>query len=263
VSTPVLTEAIPVQADGVRFVVGASDPSLVAIVSALLPPGAERVVVPEGVDPARAVSPAERAPAEDDANRFLLTAQDGDVYRVVQGDTPILTCSDLDLAAEVFKALVQEHVAINAVDRIFVTAAAVAAGGRAIVLLGPALGGNSTLARELVGAGAAPLSDRYAVLDEQGFAHRYASDPADQTDAVPVALIVSSQYRPGAVWAPQRGTQGEGALALMAHAVAARERPEAALRAAKAAAAGAVYLEGDRGEANDAVRFLLAEAVGR
>ena len=53
--------------------------------------------------------------------------------------------------------------------------------------------------------------------------------------ALPVRLIVVTQYRHGAVWAPRTCSAGEGALKLLEHTVPARSRPEQALVAVRRA----------------------------
>jgi hypothetical protein len=50
---------------------------------------------------------------------------------------------------------------------------------------------------------------------------------------------------------------GEAVVGLLAHTVAARDRPATALRVLKRAVAGATLLAGDRGEADEIVEPLL------
>src|SRR5215467_11335845 len=66
--------------------------------------------------------------------------------------------------------LVAEH----ATDRIFVHAAVVAWDGKVIVLPGRSRSGKSTLARELIRAGAVYFSDEYAAFDDDGMVHPFA-----------------------------------------------------------------------------------------
>ena len=56
---------------------------------------------------------------------------------------------------------------------------------------------------------------------------------------------------------------GSAALALLAHAVPARDRPAETLRAARRAVEGAFALAGDRGEADALAPALLAELEAR
>jgi hypothetical protein len=73
-----------------------------------------------------------------------------------------------------------------------------------------------------------------------------------------VALIAVTSYRPGARWKPQRQSPASGALALFSNTVPARDRPAQALAAVRQAAASALVLEGERGEAADMAADLLS-----
>ena len=144
---------------------------------------------------------------------------------------------------------------------------------------GPTFSGKTTLVAELVRAGALYYSDDLAALDGEGLVHPYPkplsirADGFSQIDhdvmslggsvgagAIPVGLIVFSQYRPGASWDPHDLSRGDGVLALLANTVPARERPEQALMALTRAVHGAVVLEGERGEAVEVVEQLLDTA---
>jgi len=251
-TTPGFTDELAVEAHGVRLVLAASDPGLLAKVSELAPTGA--------------------APTSGGGRgqRFGLSTDDEDVYRVLQGETVALACRDLDLALAALGTLVEEHVAFHAPERVFVNGGAAQFRRRAILVLGPPLGGTTTLVGELVRAGASEWCDRYAALDRQGLVHPYGArgrkadrrlwDADDRVGPLPVGMIVTTHYKPGTGWNPRPCTEGDGVLALLAHAVAARERPEYALQVVRAAAAGATVLEGERGEAGRAAEALLETA---
>jgi hypothetical protein len=134
----------------------------------------------------------------------------------------------------------------------------------------------------LVRAGAVYYSDEFAVLDERGLVHPYAKplslrgdDGWSQTDhpvdrlggiagehPLPIGVIAVLSFRLGAEWQPRRLSAGEGAMALLANAVPARERPEQVMRVVSCAADGATAIESDRGEAVDVAPLLLAELEG-
>jgi hypothetical protein len=142
---------------------------------------------------------------------------------------------------------------------------------------GPSLSGKTTLVAELVRAGASYYSDEYAVLDARGRLHPYAATlsirrrypepphlcPVEAlggrrgTEPLPVALVVVTEYRSGAVWAPRLLSAGHGALALLANTVSARRRPAAALTALREVVVHGTVLEGERGEASTMVARLL------
>ena len=72
-----------------------------------------------------------------------------------------------------FQDDVDSHVAEHSADRVFVHAGVVEWRGRAIVLPGPSLAGETTLTAALLGAGATYFSDEFAVLDFEGRVHAY------------------------------------------------------------------------------------------
>ncbi len=72
-------------------------------------------------------------------------------------------------------------------------------------------------------------------------------------------MIVITTYKPGAEWKPKRLSPGAGAMALLANAVPAMERPSEVMPAISRAAEDAVVIESDRGEAEEVAPLLLAE----
>jgi hypothetical protein len=75
---------------------------------------------------------------------------------------------------------------------------------------------------------------------------------------LPVGLIVLAEYRDDARWNSHSLTPGEGALAILAHTIAARRWPVLALSAIAAVASQATIIRSDRGEAADTVPSLMA-----
>ncbi len=231
------------------------DKSLVPEVLPCLPPG-WRPGDPAAVDARFALEPGGRL------------SVDGDAVPERPGDPTALGSLESALRAAV---------ALHARDHVFIHAGVVARGRRAIVLPGASWSGKSTLVAALVRAGATYFSDEYAVLDADGRVHPFAKPlslrqpgsikqeevPAEDlgvvagTETADVAVIAATSYAAGEAWDPHQGTAGAGALALLMHAVAARARSGAALRAVRKAADGAVYLEGPRGEAEVTARALL------
>ena len=181
------------------------------------------------------------------------------------------------LDAATLEAAIRAHVALNAVGHVFVHAGVVAVDDRAIVIPGSSFSGKTTLVAALVRAGAAYLSDEFAVLDAEGLVHPYAKplsmrngDGPEQTDlpvaqlggvaaeaGARVALVAITSYLHGAAWNPVVRTPADGAMALLSHTVPARSRPAEAMGATWRAAAGAVVLEGPRGDASTTARALL------
>jgi hypothetical protein len=253
---------VGLEAYGVRAVVSAASPELMARIEEVLPPGS---------------SPSE--PREGD-KEFRLIAQDGAFYTVEANETPVTINAELDVAIGALDASLRAHIAVSAPDRVFVHAGAVGHRGKALVFPGPTFTGKSTLVAALVAAGAEYLSDEYAVLDEHARVHPYArrlslrGEPVngeridteiEVTDLggtaieepLPVGLIATTLYRPGAVWDPQRLSSGEGVLSLLANTLAAQDHPERVFGPLSRAVEGAVVLEGERGDAAELAPRLL------
>lgn len=253
-----VADELAVEAFGVRLGLGASDPQLLPRLHGLVPPGAKP------------------CPVTSVGERFALVTEDGVGYRILGGGAVELRCADLELAVGLLDALVRSHIAFHAPDRVFVHAGVVSHRGRAIVLPGPTFSGKTTLVGALLRAGAVYYSEEYAVLDEQGLVHPYrkplsirgpdfiAVDRPVETvgesavdEPAPVGLIALTRYRPGARWHPRRTTAGQGLLGLIANTFAVRDRPAQALAATRGAVAGALVLEGERGEADETAAALL------
>lgn len=247
------------EAYGVACAVSSSSDDLAEIAESVVPPLAAEV------DPARATA------------NFELDWREGSIAVLVDGALLGAT-PDPDVAAGILDSAIRARIALRAPGRIFVHAGVVAAAGRAIVIPGPSFSGKTTLVAALLERGATYLSDEFAVLDGSGVVHPYpralwvraagARDgrplaaAADRfpvaAGPLPVGLIAVTSYRPGARWEPARRSRGEGALALLANTVPARERSAESLRAVRAAAARAQVVEGERGEAGEAAPLLLA-----
>jgi hypothetical protein len=238
---------------GVTIEIAVGDPRVEARVLAVLPPGWEHG------DPALVSA------------RFAI----GPGGHVAFDGVEILPAADDAVALGVLDAAIRAAVALNAPEHVFVHAGVVAVDGHAIVLPGASLTGKSTLVAALVRAGASYFSDEFAVLDATGLVHPYPKPlslrepgslaqvdvPAGSLGAVGsgparVALIAAVPFV-GAESELHPGTAGDGALALLSHAIAARSRPAAVLEASRAAATGARYLHGARGEADSAAAALL------
>jgi hypothetical protein len=185
---------------------------------------------------------------------------------------------ELDEALDAFAADVQLHIAEHASRRVFVHAGVVGWRGRAIVMPGRTFTGKTTLVRELVRAGATYYSDDYAVFDQRGRVHPFPRPLSIRSDGdyrqerhpveslggvagqgpLPVGLVVVTEYDAGVRgWRPRSLSAGQGVLELLAHAVAARRRPEAVLDALDRVAADAQVFKGRRGEAERVATRIL------
>ncbi len=80
--------------------------------------------------------------------------------------------------------------------------------------------------------------------------------------AAPLRLALVTRFVAEAAWQPRRLSAAQGALALLAHAVPARPRPDETLRSLTRALGDATVLEGDRGEATELAGQVLATVEG-
>ena len=255
------------ESHGLRLGVRSNSSSLTEHLPALLPPGAR----------------PRRAAAVD--HLFSLWVPGGRRPRAVRlydGAERRLRARELGEALIVLEAEIRRIVAAGARGRTFVHAGAVGWHGRAILVPGSSRSGKTTLVAELVKAGALYLSDEFAVLDARGHVHPFAkrlcvrgpggcdrhAQRLSAEDlggrvaqrALPVGMVVVTEYRPAACWDPRPLSAGQALLELVAHTGSARLRPEPSLAALQEAAAGAVCLKGPRGEAAQLAPVLLAAA---
>jgi hypothetical protein len=199
--------------------------------------------------------------------------------RVYVGRRRRIRTPDLGRALSVLESEMRQSVAAGAERRTFVHAGAVGWRGRAIVLPGRSRSGKTTLVAELLKAGAAYLSDEFAVLDLRGRVHPFPKALSIRgpggcdlharnrrveelggtcaTGPLPVGLVVLTEHRPGATWRPEPVSAGRAVLEMLAHTVPARLRPEASLQSLERAVARATVLRGERGEAAEIAALLL------
>lgn len=230
------------------------------------------------------ILPPARRPCEDRdlVARFGLRSADGINYEVTRDGDAMSLPHELDVAIGILDASMRMEIAQHATDWTFIHAGAVAVGDRALVLPGLSFSGKTTLVEALIRQGATYYSDEYALLDDAGRLHPYPKPlsirslgatratpgPTTETLAADIGaevgdrplrieLIASMTYRPGASWKPRVLSPAGGALALLSHAVTARDAPDRVLPTVRNAAQSARALEGERGEADAAAGFML------
>lgn len=228
-------------------------------------------ILPPARDRMRATMVPRQVLVERHGNALLRATVDDGAF-IAEGDDPGFVFDILD-------TFIRGHIASTAPQHVFVHAGAVAVDGVALVLPGPALVGKSTLVAALVRAGAAYLSDEFAVMDPGGNVIAYprmislrapGAGPSTEVDPRslgrvatadphPVGFVVLTGYRPGMRWNPDSLTPGIAALRVFEHAVTAATRPEESLSVIRRALEGAVVLEGPRGEADELAPPLIAE----
>jgi hypothetical protein len=249
---------------GVRLWIRVGDASLIPALQAVLPETARPLI-------------AEKAQLTKFDTIFSVIRKEGEredsrgrpITSCFVGDVLVARSSSEDDVLAQFAAWVNLSIATLAPRRVFIHAGVVAWRGEAIIIPGYSCSGKSTLAAELVQAGADYLSDEYAVLDADGRVHPFPKpismrepNRLDQVDvpvedfggqqcrsSKPVGLILLTQYEPGGDWQPSILSSGRGILGLLEHCPAARRSPKRVLRSLRGATTRAQILGSPRGEA--------------
>jgi hypothetical protein len=222
--------------------------------------------------------PSARSSSRADAQAYVLAATPLG-YRLSLGGERVFETASLDDALDALQADVEAHISESSPWRMFVHAAVVADGGRALLLPGRSYSGKSTLTAALVRAGAIYYSDEFAVLDARGRVHPYpraivlrdgfgaraATPPGalgGKTGAAPLAIgtVAVLRFDPRAARCRlERLSTGAGVLELLANTVVARREPDRALRVlSRAVQSGTTFFAGVRGEADATATELLA-----
>ena len=254
---------IAFEAFGLHLGVSATPPDVLEHVRPFLPPGW------------KACSPAAVK------RRFAITADGIGTYEFWSDGRLQNQRLGLELAVMLLDTELRLYIARKAPNAIFIHAGVVAHRGKAIVIPGMSFSGKTTLVAALVREGATYYSDEFAVLGNDGLVHPYpkllsirdenrlqVEHGVDSLGGVagdgplPLGAIVVTSYKPGAEWQPERVSGGEGAMALLANAVPARERPAEVMRAISQCAEGAAVIRSDRGDAEEVAHWLLAELDG-
>lgn len=200
-------------------------------------------------------------------------------FHVVYADlAELVRTRELPVALEALEHSISLVVGERARGWVFVHAGVVGYNGRALLLPGRSFSGKTTLVEALVRAGARYYSDEFAVLDGEGRVHPFARPlgrrvagewkgrpvPIAEVGGVageeplPVGAVVCTQYRAGGRARWRRLSAGQGVLALMENALAARSRPAMVLPVLQRVAQTAVVIKGPRGEAEEVVPRLLS-----
>jgi len=185
----------------------------------------------------------------------------------------------LDVLLEQLVSHVRVTVAEFAVGKVFLHAGVVAVGGKAIILPAQSFQGKTTLVAELVRNGAVYYSDEYAVLDEKGYVHPFPKmlsmrgiiDDYTQLDipveefggvagtkAIPVALVLITEYKRNAKWKPEELSSGQGIMEILPHTLPIRNKPEFTLNVLNNVAERAIITKTKRAEANKTARLLMS-----
>lgn len=188
--------------------------------------------------------------------------------------------------AQGFEGNLQFVFAMNAADEfVFVHAGAVSLFGRGLLLPARSGSGKSTLTKALLELGAEYLSDDCAIIDPEGFVHPYPTPLKIRTEdgsrkwlkpeedgfqraagPVPVGCVLLTKFEARSVFEPSQISQGRASMGILDSLFlpsAIRESPRKALAAIERAVAGAILLEGPRGEAQDAAELIFSRMEAR
>lgn len=241
------------ESSGVRLRLDADSPELLERMRELLPPDAEPT-------------------PNDHVQESFGLVQEGNGYTYTRDGHPVSSDLDLEFALTLIQTQVRLYIGLNAPNRIFIHAGAVAHNGRAIVIPGRSFTGKTSLVGAFLRAGAVYYSDEFAVLDEQALVHPYLTPLSFRLDGdqredvspaalgstagngpIPIGAFVLTQYRPGASWAPETLSRGRAALDVLDNALAALKRHEEILPVLRRATEGVIVLKGERGEPEEVV----------
>lgn len=166
---------------------------------------------------------------------------------------------------------IEVQVAAHCREKVFLHAAMVDWNGTAILLPGRTYSGKSTLAWELVKAGATYLGDEFVLVDGRGGVRAYPTPltlrgarprlrMSEATDKGAVrrrpSVILITRFRAGSEWKPVRVTPGEAALRLLPHAVSARTDPARTLQTVTRLIRRVPVFTSNRPDARSAVEWL-------
>jgi hypothetical protein len=160
-------------------------------------------------------------------------------------------------------------------NRIFLHAGVIGWKGKALLLPGISGAGKSSLVTALLRAGATYYSDEFALIDASGYVHPYARRLSLRDGGVhrrcgpecfgaergyaplPIGLVALLRYDPRGTGQLTPMPAGRAAMALLDHAIAIQQDPDAALLMAERLVANTPVLRGRRGEADRMVPVLL------
>jgi hypothetical protein len=170
---------------------------------------------------------------------------------------------------------IQNYLAHQARDRVFVHAGVVGWRDRAVLFPGRSMAGKSTLVAALLAAGATYYSDEFAVLDGKGLVHPYPRRLSLRTpqgarrltaeslgattgvDAIRAGMVIRTDFRAGSEWRPQRLTPARALVELASYTLPEITQTPMAQNALSRIAETAPAYRGARGEAAATAHSIL------
>ena len=209
---------------------------------------------------------------------YAVHRKDDSSWNVTIADEPAITLAGPDAVSEHLEGDLHHWLATFTRDYLFVHAGCASWRDRAIVIPGRSYAGKTTLTKALLEAGATYYSDDYAIIDPTGAIHPFprqlrvrpentgrservdplASNWPIGTEPIRAGVIAALTYDADKGWNVETLSRGMGALSLLDNTVAARERPEDALRLMSLAMLDAIAIMGTRDDAHSTAHRLLA-----
>jgi hypothetical protein len=218
------------------------------------------------------------APDTTEDRRYAVVRAGAASWEVAIDDGAPITLTTPEAVSEHIEGDLHHWLATYTRGYLFVHAGCVGWRDRAIVIPGRSFAGKTTLTQALLEAGATYYSDDYAVIDPSGAIHPFPRllrvrperpGPSARVDPsasnwpigrtpIRAGIVAALTYDADAGWEVETQSSGMGALSLLDNTVAARERPQDALRLMSNAMIGAIAIKGTRDSAPAAARRLLA-----
>jgi len=181
------------------------------------------------------------------------------------GEGELLAEAKVDGLLEMLGSKVRITIAEFATQHVFIHSGVVGWKGKAIIIPGRSFKGKSALTAELIKIGARYYSDEYAVIDKRGLVTPFPKDLSlrgiknafEQVErsakrvggemgkrAIPIGLVLISEYVESARWNPKEMNSGKGMLELINNCVSIRQNPKFVIPVLSRAAANARFCAG-------------------
>jgi hypothetical protein len=250
------TDALLFETYGIRFAIRMNDAAFMADLNSCLPPVRKVISVPVI-----------------DICYSLKINQSGSSHLLYRNSQKMVRTRSRSKLYRHLEHALEWDLAMRAKNKIFVHAGVVGWRGEAILIPGRSMSGKTSMVNALLNAGATYYSDEFAVLDQRGRVYPYPRSLRIRQDTptnmnsgsrirtgkkpLPVGLVASMRYKPGARWRPRFLSPSEAMMILLRNTIPARSRPDESMTFLKAACGSARAMKTDRDEAGPVAEILL------